>query len=228
MGLLLMDRASWAANFSSLPIRKNHDNRTPQKHLTSHDQEPPQFHAYCKCRSEHPVAPRAFRVAANMAWAAARLSASASAHPPSMPTPSWQYTIRNILSNLSQTVLSDSQLSDLHITLEDEDERSTPLSIETTSVTDAFFTTSTYHGDIKCLPRDFQTRPEMAKACSEWIASLFAGTAQQCQHSAFKWGVPLSVTTFSSWHSIMLLQLISNDRTWWLASVEIDREVPVN
>ncbi|PVH70961.1 hypothetical protein DL98DRAFT_597368 [Cadophora sp. DSE1049] len=75
--------------------------------------------------------------------------------------------MRNI--RLSKTILTDAQLSDLHITLEDEDERSIRPSIETSSVTNAFFATSTYEGDIKCLLCDFQTRPEMAKACSEWI-----------------------------------------------------------
>lgn len=108
---------------------------------------------------------------------------SAFAHPPSMP--SWLYTIRRLLSHLSTTVLFDSQLSDLHITIDDEDERSTRLSSETTSVIDAFFTSSTYHGYVKSLPRDFQTRPEIATFCSEYIASLLVCWTQKLgyQHS---------------------------------------------
>ena len=72
-----------------------------------------------------------------------------------MPTPLWQYTIRNILINPSKAVLADTQLSDLYITLDDEDERSIRLSIETTSVIEAFFATSTYDRDIECILRDF-------------------------------------------------------------------------
>ncbi|KAF4626433.1 hypothetical protein G7Y89_g11727 [Cudoniella acicularis] len=176
----------------------------------------------------------------------ARLSTSASApikSPPSMPTPSWQYTIRNILGGLSKTVLTDAQLSDLHITLEDEDERSMHLSIETSLVTDAFFDTSTYHGDIKCLPRDFQTRPEMAKACSEWIASLFTCWAQALgnQHSENRVtfqraekalritgdtrtkGVKTAMTArdMENGHSISVLIRNRRRHEWQLTSVEL-------
>jgi hypothetical protein len=111
--------------------------------------------------------------------------------PPSESSPrrvlvtSWQNTVRKLLRALTRTSLDASQLADLHITLQDNDEPSVRPTLETSMKIDSFFMTSTYQGNIHCLPQYFQTRPEMTKVCSEWVASLFTCWAQDLgrQHS---------------------------------------------
>ncbi|RDL32622.1 uncharacterized protein BP5553_09078 [Venustampulla echinocandica] len=82
------------------------------------------------------------------------------------PTPAWLLTVRRQLRNLPISLIDDTELAKLHVTLQEEDELSICPTLGTLKKIESFCTTDAYKGHSGVLPRHLRTRLNWEKQCA--------------------------------------------------------------